>query len=460
VNISITNTVPGQIYYVVAYVVDTTYTTLHSISAPYQLKTAYTVPSVSTSAPIVGQPSVTLQGDITGDGGSALTYRGFIYRKDGSSYPVLTTSPTTNTTSNVSGTIVDASNSTGIFTHVISTLLPGQKYYFKSFAINSVGINQGLDVEFTTLVTVTVATRTNGWSSTSPSLSATLTMTNNGSNISAQGIYISDNAIPTANNVATTLLANTKYYIRPYATNAGGTYYAAIEEAYTLSNVKTLAVSSIGKDGFTAKVNLPTNSGAKGAVWYAFATPGTKTPVTSTQTGDVDIPITGLSSGTRYVYEAFADAPALTSSWNANGDGVSGAQRTYSTLLDLSDKREVWTLAEITSDSNASYLSGTLKLTGVSIANVGGSQITEYGMIWTALTGPVPEDPTNTGSGATDIHRIITTSASPSISVGVISATTQIQTNTTIKVRPYVVNNGGTFLGAIRTIVLGNSPAT
>jgi hypothetical protein len=108
-------------------------------------ETFATAPTVVTNAATnIGTTTATLNGDVTSDGGSAITERGFYCDTD--------SNPTTKYT--VSGT-------TGAYTKDMTDLSPGTKYYFKAFATNSVGTSYGSILDFTTQVQYKLTMATN-----------------------------------------------------------------------------------------------------------------------------------------------------------------------------------------------------------------------------------------------------------------------------------------------------------
>ena len=115
--------------------------------------TIATAPTVTTGAATsVGTTTATLNGNVTSDGGATITERGF--------YCDTSSSPTTKYT--VSGT-------TGAYTKDMTGLSSGTKYYFEAFATNSVGTSYGSILNFTTQVTLTMATN---FGTTTPSVGA------------------------------------------------------------------------------------------------------------------------------------------------------------------------------------------------------------------------------------------------------------------------------------------------
>lgn len=101
-------------------------------------KPANTAPSViSSDVAAIGSSSVTGDGNVTSDGGAAISERGFVY---GTSV-----NPTTG------GSKLIVSGTTGIFSGIITGLVPNTTYHVRAYAINSVGTTYGADLTFTTL---------------------------------------------------------------------------------------------------------------------------------------------------------------------------------------------------------------------------------------------------------------------------------------------------------------------
>lgn len=97
-----------------------------------------TAPSVTTDAASnIAQTTVTLNGEVTADGGAAITARGVCYSTATS--PDLTDSYTTG------GTAVDS------YSHEVTSLTAGTTYYIRAYATNSVETSYGSETNFTTL---------------------------------------------------------------------------------------------------------------------------------------------------------------------------------------------------------------------------------------------------------------------------------------------------------------------
>jgi hypothetical protein len=138
-------------------------TTLSSGSAFAGRLNFATLPTVTTAAASsITATSALLGGNVTADGGAAVTDRGVLYS-------------TTNQTPTIGGTGVtqDANVSgTGSFSETIASLAPGTTYYVRAYATNSVGTSYGAVVSFTTALNATVVSVTR----LNPSPTATTTV--------------------------------------------------------------------------------------------------------------------------------------------------------------------------------------------------------------------------------------------------------------------------------------------
>jgi hypothetical protein len=191
---------------------------------------AKTLPQLSTTtATNITLTSATSGGNITADGGAAVTARGVVWN----TATVPTISLTTKTT--------DGSG-TGNFSSAIASLTPSTNYYARAYATNSVGTGYGNEITFTTgavilptLTTTAVASITTNSAITGGTITA-----DGGGAITARGVVWSTTQNPTiALTTKTTdgsgtgaytsnlsnLIPNTIYYLRAYATNSAGTTY-------------------------------------------------------------------------------------------------------------------------------------------------------------------------------------------------------------------------------------------
>jgi len=95
------------------------------------------LPTVTTTeATSITSTEVTTGGNVTSDGGAAVTARGVAYGT--------TTNPT------ISGTSTSDGSGTGVFTSQLSGLTPSTIYYVRAYATNAVGTAYGDQITFTT----------------------------------------------------------------------------------------------------------------------------------------------------------------------------------------------------------------------------------------------------------------------------------------------------------------------
>jgi uncharacterized protein (TIGR02145 family) len=231
----------GTTYYVRAYATNsagTGYGTAVSFTTlPVELP-VLTTSAVSEIADI----TATCGGNITSDGGSAITARGVCWS--------IAATPTTADSKTTDGT------GTGEFTSSITGLTAGTIYYVRAYATNSAGTAYGTAVSFSTLAPqgapelttsavsdITQTTATCGGNITSEGTSA----------VTARGVCWGTGDSPTTADSKTTdgtgtgeftssitdLTAETTYYVRAYATNSIGTAYGTAVSFTTEEGVIT-----------------------------------------------------------------------------------------------------------------------------------------------------------------------------------------------------------------------------
>ncbi len=247
---NITGLTAGTAYFYAAYAinsVDTTYGEVQSFTTLAVAPTAST-----TAASDITSSTATLNGDITSDGGAAITARGFVYAISNADLTIGAT--------DVMDVIV--SGTTGVFEKDIAGLTAGTMYYYTAYASNSLGTTYGGEQSFTTLAAVAPTTSTAA-ASTITSSTATLNgniTSDGGAAITARGfVYATSKADLTIENTAadtvivsgTTgvlekdiagLTAGTKYYYRAYATNNEGTSYGGEQSFTTEAAVAVLSI--------------------------------------------------------------------------------------------------------------------------------------------------------------------------------------------------------------------------
>lgn len=236
---NLTNLTANTTYYVRAYATNEngtsygeqkSFTTLQNIELP--TVTTADVTDITQTTAVSG-------GNVTDDGGAAVTARGVCWSKD--------PNPT------IDNSFISNGNGTGSFTIEISGLTSATTYYVRAYATNSEGTSYGEQKMFTTLqyiqlptVTTTVVTNVTSTGATS---GGNVT-DDGGAAVTARGVCWSTSPDPTINDNKTTdgngtgaftsqltnLTHSTTYYIRAYATNSEGTSYGEQKYFSTLSD--------------------------------------------------------------------------------------------------------------------------------------------------------------------------------------------------------------------------------
>ncbi len=266
-------------------------------------------PSVTTGTATLAGNVVTVTGNVTDKGGSDITTCGIYY----------------GTTASPATTKVDATPGEGEFSVTLPTgLQGGVTYYARAFATNEQGTRYGEDVTFTLpLPEVATSTTTN---ISSDGIIISGEVTNSGaSNITACGIYYGTTAKPATDHVdattpvnsgefscslPNTLLGNTTYYARAYATNSEGTAYGEdIEFTLPMATVTTgsATMNGINMD-VTGEVTEEgiTEVTARGICWGTSANPTTQVAAAAGGLGEFTVSISGLENNVNYYLRAYA----------------------------------------------------------------------------------------------------------------------------------------------------------
>lgn len=187
-------------------------------------------PILFTRAPTnITLNSVTLEGELSQEGSSAVTTKGFVF-----------SSRVQNPTLNDSK--VELGPGKGVFSVVLDKLTTNTKYYFKAYATHENGTTYGEVKSFTTAGYSLASLSTDVPKSigyTSVNLSGIVT-NDGGGTVSERGFVVGENPTPTVLDLkfsalsaglgafslfATTLNQSTKYYVRAYAVNEKGISY-------------------------------------------------------------------------------------------------------------------------------------------------------------------------------------------------------------------------------------------
>ena len=396
---SITALTAGTVYYLRAYATNSAGTAYgNEISFT---STASTVPVLTTTATsAITQTTATSGGNITSDGGAAVTARGVCWSTTTGPTTALSTKTTDNT-------------GTGIFTTSITALTAGTVYYVRAYATNSAGTAYGDEITFTTIATGPVLTTTAASLITQTTTTSGGNVTSDGgASVTVRGVCWSTLSNPTIANSYTSdaagtgtfissitgLTAGTIYYLRAYATNSVGTVYGNQINFTTLSipTVSTTSVTTFTSTSATVGGNVTADGGVtvteRGVYWGISQNPestGTKLQIGS-GTGSFSTSLTGLYPNTTYYVRAYAT--------NSIGTGF-GNEISFITSKSL----PTLTLTGITSITNNSAS------TGGNISSDGGSAVTARGVCWSTSPSPtILNSKTTDGTGTGTFTSLIT----------------------------------------------------
>lgn len=222
-----TSLIPGKDYYVRAYAQNSA-----GLSYGNQIKfTALNnLPILTTNDPTsITLTSATLNGNVTGDGGSPVTKKGIVFN----------TSPAPSLTSYL-GNLPGGSGLGSIAVGAIG-LAPGTPYYFRAYATSNNGTAYGDEIIFTTLAGFAVLTTAQAATiaSTSAILGGEVT-SESGAKVTEKGVVWATTTNPTIYNSSkkiagdgigsftisvTGLEKNKKYYVKSYAISSVGPAY-------------------------------------------------------------------------------------------------------------------------------------------------------------------------------------------------------------------------------------------
>jgi hypothetical protein len=437
---NITGLTGNTLYYVRAYATNcngTVYGNQQSFSTlPATTLALITTNSISN----IQITTATCGGNVTSDGGTAVTARGVCWS--------VSSSPTiiNNHTSDGTGTGVFASNIAGLTGNTL--------YYVRAYAINSNGTAYGNQQSFTTLPATTLAQVTTNSISNIQITTATCggnVTSDGGTAVTARGVCWSVSSSPTiinnhtsdgtgtgvfASNI-TGLTGNTLYYVRAYATNCNGTVYGNQQSfttlpATTLAQVTTNSISNIQITTATCGGNVTSDGGTavteRGVCWSVSSSPTISNSHISngSGTGAFVSNLTGLTGNTIYYIRAYAT--------NCNGTAY-GNLRSFITL-------PTTTLAQVTTNSVSNIQSTTATCGGNVIAD-GGSLVTARGVCWNMSGNPtISNSSTHDGSG-----------------VGYFTSNISgLKSHTRYFVRAYVTNSSGTAYGNQQIFTTPKSP--
>ncbi len=320
-------------------------------------------------------------GNITTDGGGAITAKGICY---GASI-----------NPDITGTIVIvAGSATGVFTGNLTSLTAGNTYHYRAYATNSAGTAYGADSTFTTATGAVVPVVVTGVASAIATTTATVAgdVTNDGgTTLTEKGIcfgitvnpdntgtkvIVSGTSIGAFTGNLTGLTASTLYHARAYATNAiGSSYGADITFTTQVAGVPCATIAELRSKTadnstiyqLTGEAFLTFKQTYKGQKWIQDATgaimiyDGATTPVIST-VYNIGDGITGIKGKLDRYYGLLEFVPVADP-----GAATSTGHVTVPTEVTAADLAAA--------DTNTMYVnqSKLIKLVGVSFTDANGA---------------------------------------------------------------------------------------
>jgi uncharacterized protein (TIGR02145 family) len=422
---NITGLTQGTKYYIRAYAtnsVGTAYGNELSITT-----IALTKPTVTTvTATEVGLTSAKSGGTILSDGGAPVSAKGLCW--------------STSANPTIDGSKSSDGAGSAAFVSTLTGLTSGATYYYRAYAINSVGTAYGDELTFTTIAIVAPIL------TTTATTSITLTSAVSGGNIStdgggaitAKGVCWATTTGPTISANKTTdgtgagiftsnitgLTPGVTYYVRAYATNSAGTAYGNelqfVTSPVVVPTITTNAVTGITLTSAVSGGNITSNGGGtvtvSGICWATTTGPTTGNFKTTdgTLSGSFSSNLTGLTAATIYYVRAYATNSAGTA---------------YGNELQFVTSPVV--VPTITTNA-VTGITLTSAVSGGNITSNGGGTVTVSGICWATTTGP-----TTGNSKTTD----------GTLSGSFSSNLTGLTAATIYYVRAYATNNAGTAYG-------------
>lgn len=366
-----------------------------------------TPPTVKTTIiSEITQSTATGGGEIEDNGGEPVTKRGVCWGA--------TNSPT------ISGDKTTDGAGDGSFISRITGLIPGNLYYVRAYATNSVGTGYGKPISFNTNpVSLSEITTSDVIDITAISAKGGGYIASaGGGEVTARGVcWSSINQTPTTSDSKTTdgsgigsftstltaLEYNKTYYVRAYAINSAGTSYGLVKSFITLPvppSVTTMEVTNRSYKTATGGGEVISDGGSpvtdRGLCFATHLDPkfNENNLPSGSGIGSFSVEITGLTPNTEYHVRAYAATTADTSY---------GADKTFTTLPVTLPQLTTLAFSAITNNSAS---------TGGEITSDGGEAVIARGVCWSLSESPTVDNEksvngTGVGSFASTISNLL-----------------------------------------------------
>ena len=326
-SLNISGLLPNTTYYARAFAINSS-GTAYGLQISFITRTSLAT-LTTTSVSSISSSSATSGGNITSDGGYAVTSRGVCY--------------STFSNPSISNSIVNSGSGLGSFTSNLTGLSQNVTYYVRAFATNALGTAYGSQFSFTTIATLATLTTTSVSNITASSAISGGNVTSDGGyTVTSRGVCFATYSNPTISNSTVYsgtsigsftsnipgLSQNTTYYVRAFATNALGTAYGSQYSFTTISGLPiltTTVATNISRTTVTTGGNI-TSSGSSTITNRGVCYARTSNPTTGNQyvlsgsgTGTFISSITSLLPNTTYYVRAFA----INTSGTAYGTQIS-----------------------------------------------------------------------------------------------------------------------------------------
>lgn len=351
---------------------------------------------VTATATNVTEISAILGGEVTSDGGYAVTQRGVCYA--------------THANPSLTDYVKLAGEGTGEFSCSIDNLTPEARYYYRAFAINEISTVFGQEKNFKAVNGMPTVSTLNVTNILPTSATAGGIVTDDaGHNVTERGVCWSTEHNPNPDNNAhavggsglgsftvqmTGLNPSTRYYVKAYAKNSEGTSVG--NEVYfdtpdiSTPTVTTQSITEITRTTAMGGGIVTSDGGAfvteRGICWSTSPNPTISNSHATNGTGEgsFSVLMTGLTPNTLYYVKAYAI--------NSQGVGY-GEEKTF---------RTVNISIPLVTTTPVTNITQTTAVSGGNVTDNGGGEVTERGVCWSLSENPTIDDShasNGTGSG-------------------------------------------------------------